>query len=61
VVFMQDKCIQCYDSLPDGKEIHTKIINGVLKHLKDEYKAMNDGNEQNHDKWETMVKPSDIP
>ncbi len=24
VVFMKDKCIQYYDSLPDGKEIHTK-------------------------------------
>jgi sentrin-specific protease 1 len=25
VVFMEDRCIQYYDSLPDGKEIHTKI------------------------------------
>ena len=45
VVFMKERCIQYYDSLPDGNKVHTAIRNGVLQYLKDEYKAIHDGSE----------------
>ena len=54
VVFMEDRCIRYYDSLPDGSLFHTKMRDGVLQYLKDEYKAVTDGNELNVGEWETL-------
>ena len=37
------------------------MANGLLQYLKDEYKAMNDGNELNDDNWDTVDCSRDIP
>ena len=61
VVFMEDRCIRYYDSLPDGSLFHTKMRDGVLQYLKDEYKAVTDGNELYVGEWETLDCTSITP
>ncbi len=61
VVFMKDRCIRYYDSLPDRSLFHTKMRDGVLQYLKDEYKAVTDGNEINVGEWETLDCTSITP
>ena len=60
-VFIDDRCIRYYDSLPDGSLFHTKMRDGVLKYLNDEYKAVTDGNKLNVGEWETLDCTSITP
>ena len=61
VVFMEDRCIRYYDSFPDGSLCHTKMRNGVMQYLKDEHKAVRDGNKLNVGEWEILDCSSVTP
>ena len=61
VVFMEDRCIPYYDSLPDDKPFHMEMRNGILQYLKDEYKAVIDGNELQLSAWATLDCSSVTP
>ncbi len=61
MIFMEDMCIRFNDSFPDGSLFHTEMRNGVLQYLKDEYKAVTDGNEFNVGEWDTLDCSSVTP
>ena len=58
VAFMQEKRIQYYDSM-GGHGIY--YLEGLMKYIKDEWKAKKDGELPDPDMWKLVTCESDIP
>ena len=64
VVSMEDKCIRYYDSmrnLTSREQVQSEMTGGILKYLKDEYEAVNDGNDLDVGRWSIVDCTRETP